>query len=71
MSDKEMLELAIKHRGELMEVIKNAPISSGYCCCGDPMELHSFGTGHSPVDEWDNAVINMINRINEEIDGLI
>jgi hypothetical protein len=24
----------------------------GYCCCGDRIEEHGFGCGHSPVDEY-------------------
>lgn len=28
-----------------------APLGSGVCCCGDPIEGHSYYSGHSPVDQ--------------------
>lgn len=33
-----------------------ASVSSGVCCCGDPMAQHAspMNCGHSPVDEWDH-----------------
>lgn len=27
-----------------------------YCCCGDLIEYHDIGSGHSPVSMWDYAV---------------
>lgn len=31
--------------------LAHAPLESGYCCCGNPIEGHGYGEGHSPVDE--------------------
>ncbi len=31
--------------------LKSAPLESGYCCCGSPVDTHGMGDGHSPVDE--------------------
>lgn len=31
--------------------LRSAPLESGICCCGDPVENHNYGSGHSPVDE--------------------
>ena len=42
---------------ELLEALQDALIvldhsgaTSGYCMCGDPIESHGMGSGHSPVD---------------------
>lgn len=45
-------------RDSLLEFIKNAPVSSGVCCCGDDMEKHGnpMYCGHNPVDMWDHSV---------------
>jgi hypothetical protein len=31
--------------------LRSAPLESGYCCCGSPVEGHGIGDGHSPVDD--------------------
>jgi len=31
--------------------LRNAPLESGICCCGDPIVGHGYGSGHSPVDD--------------------
>lgn len=31
--------------------LQDAPLSSGVCCCGSPIEGHGYGDGHSPVDD--------------------
>jgi hypothetical protein len=43
--------------------LASAPLESGYCCCGSPVEGHGFGDGHSPVDELQYAAHNQIDRI--------
>lgn len=47
---------------ELEEFIRNAPVSSGVCCCGDSMDTHDSGmySGHSPVDQWDYSVMQIL-----------
>lgn len=35
----------------LAEILKNCDVSTGYCCCGDHVDCHGMGSGHSPVDE--------------------
>ena len=42
--------------------LASAPLESGYCCCGSPVEGHGFGDGHSPVDELQYAAHNQIDR---------
>lgn len=38
---------------DFVDAIERAPISweTGVCCCGNLVEGHGFGDGHSPVDE--------------------
>lgn len=43
-----------QQRDSLLEFCKNAPVSSGVCCCGDDMDAHS--SEHSPVDQWDYSI---------------
>ena len=31
--------------------LRHAPLESGVCCCGNPIDGHGYGDGHSPVDE--------------------
>ena len=31
--------------------LETAPLESGVCCCGDPIEGHGYHSGHSPVDQ--------------------
>jgi len=49
------------------DFLKNAPIESGYCCCGDIIESHNIGSGHSPVD----AVVYAANQHVESIDATL
>ena len=34
----------------LTEMARRMDFSEGVCCCGDSVEGHGFGSGHSPVD---------------------
>jgi hypothetical protein len=31
---------------------KNRNQPRGYCMCGSPVDKHSFGDGHSPVEDY-------------------
>lgn len=31
--------------------LRSAPLESGVCCCGDAVDTHTMGSGHSPVDD--------------------
>ncbi len=37
--------------------------TSGYCMCGDPVEGHSIGSGHSPVDAHSYHAGNLVKQI--------
>ena len=43
---------------EFIEFVRNAPVASGVCCCGDDMEKHAdpMSCGHSPVDQWHHSL---------------
>lgn len=32
---------------------KNRDVPRGYCCCGDLLVDHNYGSGHAPVDEYE------------------
>lgn len=34
-----------------LNFLDSAPLESGICCCGDPIEGHGYHSGHSPVDD--------------------
>jgi len=33
--------------------------SDDYCMCGDRVDSHSFGSGHSPVSEFDYGMMSV------------
>ena len=47
----------------LLDFIARAQVSSGVCCCGEPMDGHSspMYCGHSPVDMWDHAAGKLLD----------
>ena len=51
-----------------VDFVRNAPVYSGVCCCGDEMSSHTspMNDGHSPVDQWDYALSKFV----EEYDTL-
>lgn len=50
---------------EFLDFIKNAPVSSGTCCCGNDMEKHPdpMSCGHTPVDRWDYSLAKWLEQI--------
>jgi len=59
---------------EILSVLKNvrdflkyAPIESGVCCCGSPVDTHGIGDGHSPVDNLSYAVMDEVRTIEAAI----
>ena len=55
---------------EFLEFVKNAPVSSGTCCCGDQMEGHASGMacGHEPVDQWFYSLSGWLEEIEKTND---
>lgn len=53
---------------DFLEFVKNAPVSSGVCCCGSPMDDHPepMSCGHGPVDQWNHSLSSWLEQINYE-----
>lgn len=49
------------------ETIMHGRHSTGYCMCGSKVEGHSWGDGHSPVDEGEYFAWGVIERIDEAL----
>jgi hypothetical protein len=50
--------------------LKDAPIESGICCCGDPIEGHSYYSGHSPVDAVQYSAMQLREEIRAALEGI-
>lgn len=48
-----------------IDFVKNAPVSSGVCCCGDNILTHGdpMSCGHTPVDQWHWSLSLWIKQI--------
>lgn len=53
---------------DLRDFLQSAPLESGVCCCGSPVEGHGLGDGHSPVDDLQYASAGYVDRINQELE---
>ena len=49
------------------DFLLTAPLESGVCCCGDPVEGHGYGSGHSPVDDLAYYAGNLANEISDAL----
>jgi hypothetical protein len=58
-SDCELREALTK----AIDFLQTAPLESGICCCGCPVEGHGFGDGHSPVDELRYHASNLAEEL--------
>lgn len=58
----------------LLEQIKNllsySDAESGYCMCGDPIESHGYGSGHSPVDSHSYYAMRLVEDINAKVEEM-
>lgn len=54
----------------LREEVLRKDASEGYCVCGDPIDSHSIGSGHSPVDAGDYHVWCLVEEIDKVLEGL-
>ena len=43
--------------------LRCAPMESGVCCCGDPIEEHGYDSGHSPVDAVQYSAMQLESEI--------
>lgn len=59
-------------RGLLLKAadwLKVAPIESGICCCGDPIDGHDYYNGHSPVDAVQYSAMELHKEIHAALAG--
>jgi hypothetical protein len=47
--------------------LEMADCSVGYCCCGSAMDAHTFGDGHSPVDQGVYVQSELVANIKTEL----
>jgi hypothetical protein len=51
-----------------LDFLRDAPLESGICCCGNPIEKHGYYDGHSPVDELSYYSMLLSNKIQTFLD---
>lgn len=47
---------------ELIHLAQGAPLGTGVCMCGDPIEEHGRAHNHSAVDVWDHAFDTFLGK---------
>lgn len=65
--NKDKLEQVMAALESARNVLANSGAESGYCMCGDPVEGHSFGSGHSPVDSHAYMAHQIVEQIDEAL----
>lgn len=67
-------ELGVERLVETLEAVRqfltDAPLESGICCCGNPVEGHGFDDGHSPVDDLTYSAMSHVAHIDEALSSL-
>jgi len=63
----EALKLALEALEKLQWSLEQADCSTGYCCCGSSVDGHTFGDGHSPVDEGEYCQSNALEYARKAI----
>ena len=48
---------------EARKLLSQGDFSTGYCCCGDPMDTHGYMGPHGPVDAGSHAATDLAVRI--------
>jgi hypothetical protein len=51
------------------DFLNHAPLESGVCCCGCPVEGHGYQDGHSAVDELAYAASSWVERLDQVLDA--
>lgn len=52
-----------------IQFLDTAPLESGTCCCGDPVDAHTYGSGHSPVDDLAYHSHNLTEELRAALKG--
>lgn len=53
---------------QVKTMAQHLPINTGVCCCGSPMEGHTFYDGHQPRDEGEYFITRTIMDAEEALD---
>lgn len=53
----------LKRLEEFALWVKDAPVSSGVCCCGNDMKAGDHHGDHSALDEWDHSLSNWLKEL--------
>ena len=69
-STEEALKLALEALEKSNGMLERADCSTGYCCCGSSVDGHTFGDGHSPVDEGEYYQGNALEYWNKAITAI-
>ena len=70
MTKDEALDLALEALEKLQWSLEQADCSTGYCCCGSSVDGHTFGDGHSPVDEGEYYQSNALEYARKAIKAI-
>lgn len=66
----EALKLALEALEKSIGMLERADCSTGYCCCGSSVDGHTFGDGHSPVDEGEYYQGNALEYASKAITAI-
>lgn len=70
MNKDKALELALETLEKLQWSLERADCSTGYCCCGSNVDGHTFGDGHSPIDEGEYCQGNALEYASKAITAI-
>lgn len=54
---------------DALAFLRSAPLESGYCCCGSPVDGHGIGDGHAPVDDLAYYASNLASDLSAALTG--
>jgi hypothetical protein len=70
MTTDRALDLALEAVEKLQWSLEQADCSTGYCCCGSSVDGHTFGDGHSPVDQGEYCQSNALEYARKAITSI-
>jgi hypothetical protein len=70
MTKDKALDLALEALEKSIGMLERADCSTGYCCCGSSVDRHTFGDGHSPVDEGEYYQSNALEYARKAITAI-
>jgi hypothetical protein len=70
MTKDEALDLALEALEHSIGMLERSDCSTGYCCCGSSVDGHTFGDGHSPVDQGEYCQSNALEYARKAIKAI-